>query len=384
MLTIASADAALKDYYLDAINVQLNGEVSPFFNAIAKTSENVYGKNVRLAISKGDMSGVIAGAEDGDLPAPRSNRYFDITVPLKNIYGTIELSDKVIRASSDGSGAFINVLNAEMDGLVKSAKANLARMLYGNENGVVCHLTSKINDTVYRVDSGKRYLLGMKVVLGFDSPGPQEVVITDVDEGQKMITVDRVLPDCSVSAKVPVTLSGVAEGTELLGLASIFEDQTLYGYNKTTEKYFAPQKQTYAPSLLEEDHLIDMINLLEAYYDSNINMILCSHSTKKLIAGLMSTNRRIVNSSEIAAGYSSVFINDVPVYADKYCPNNKIYFLNTDDFVLNQMCDWSWIEDEGGRVLRPVPGKAAYSATLVKYAELICRRPCAQGMITLS
>ena len=29
MITIANADAALKDYYLDAVNAQLNGEVSP-------------------------------------------------------------------------------------------------------------------------------------------------------------------------------------------------------------------------------------------------------------------------------------------------------------------------------------------------------------------
>lgn len=76
-------------------------------------------------------------------------------------------------------------------------------------------------------------------------------------------------------------------------------------------------------------------------------------------------------------------INDVPVYADKFCPDDRIYFVNTDDFALNQLCDWAWLEDEGGRILRQVAGKAAYSATLVKYAELVCKRPCAQGAIVL-
>lgn len=50
MITITNADAALKDYYLDAVNAQLNGEVSPFFNAIEKTGENVFGKDVKLAM----------------------------------------------------------------------------------------------------------------------------------------------------------------------------------------------------------------------------------------------------------------------------------------------------------------------------------------------
>ena len=34
-----------------------------------------------------------------------------------------------------------------------------------------------------------------------------------------------------------------------------------------------------------------------------------------------------------------------------------------------------WLEDEDGKILKQVPGKAAYSATLVKYAELVCRKP---------
>ena len=66
MITITNADAALKNYYLDAVNAQLNGEVSPFFNAIEKTGENVFGKDVKLAIAKGGMAGVVAGSEDGE------------------------------------------------------------------------------------------------------------------------------------------------------------------------------------------------------------------------------------------------------------------------------------------------------------------------------
>lgn len=34
--------------------------------------------------------------------------------------------------------------------------------------------------------------------------------------------------------------------------------------------------------------------------------------------------------------------------------------------------------------MKQVPGKAAYSATLVKYAELVCSKPCAQAMLTIT
>jgi hypothetical protein len=36
---------------------------------------------------------------------------------------------------------------------------------------------------------------------------------------------------------------------------------------------------------------------------------------------------------------------------------------------------------EDGKILKQVPDKPVYKATLVKYAELICSRPCGQAMI---
>ncbi len=71
MITVKNADAALKDYYLDAVSGQLNGGISPFFNAIEKSAENVCGKDVKIAVARGFTGNIIAGAEDGDLPDPR-------------------------------------------------------------------------------------------------------------------------------------------------------------------------------------------------------------------------------------------------------------------------------------------------------------------------
>lgn len=380
MITIANADAALKDYYLDAVSAQLNGEVSPFFNAIAKTSENVFGKDVKLAIAKGTMAGVVAGAEDGELPSPRSNRYYGVTLPLKNIYGTIEISDKAMRASGDTSGAFVNLLNAEMEGLVAGAKANFARMLYGDGNGLICTVTSKKSDHQLAVNSAKSYFVGLKVKIGATSP--IETEITAVDVAGKTITVSASLTSATFSGGEKVTIQG-AEGNEIIGLAGIFDGTSLYGYTKSEEAYFSPYVKNVTATQLAESDIVDVIDSLEESNDGKVNMILCSHKVRKSIAALMSASRRIVNTAEIAAGYSSIIINDVPVYADKFCPDDRIYFVNTDDFSLNQLCDWAWLEDEGGRILKQVAGKAAYSATLVKYAELVCKRPCAQGVIIL-
>ena len=68
MITLSNADAALKEYYLDAVTQQLNDGVSPFFSAIEKTTQYVYGKNARCALIKGDLNRIVSGDEDGELP----------------------------------------------------------------------------------------------------------------------------------------------------------------------------------------------------------------------------------------------------------------------------------------------------------------------------
>lgn len=41
-----------------------------------------------------------------------------------------------------------------------------------------------------------------------------------------------------------------------------------------------------------------------------------------------------------------------------------------------------WLEGDDGNILKQIPGKPVYTATLVKYAELMCYRPCGQGVLT--
>lgn len=382
MVTISDAEEVLKTYYLDAITTQLNAEVSPFYNAIAKTSENVFGKYARIDIIKNGMAAVKACEEDDDLPSPQVSRYYYIEERLKNLYGTIEISDKLIRATSDSSVSLVNMLNTEMEGLIADAKVNFARMLYGNENGYLTSIVRRISSYVLQVEEAKSYFVNHVVDIKTTS-STITATITKVDRVNNTITITKNLDSYSFDGGEAITLSGMA-GKELKGLSYLFDGQYCYGYDKTAESFFKPYVTSVAESALTEDDLIKAIDEIEEASGGKINMILCSYKTRRLIAKLFASSKQIVNTTDIQAGCTSIFVNTVPVYADAYCPDGKIYFLNTDDFVLCQLCDWSWLENESGRVLTQVPGKAAFSATLVKYAELICKRPCGQGLIKLT
>ncbi len=383
MVSFLSTESVLKEYYLDAIRLQLNNDVSPFYNAITKTNENVFGRNIKMSIVKSGMGAVRACTETEDLPSPSANRYFYLVQTLKNLYGTIEISDKAIRASADSSGAYLSILNAEMEGLISDAKSNFARMLYGDGSGFLAHIKSKVSSTVLELDAVKSFFVGMSVDVSTASSGTMNVTVNKVDKVAKTITLSKSIDALTIKEGDIIKVHN-ADGKELTGLASIFDSEWLYGFRKDSEPFFKPMVKSVVENELCADDIINMVDDLEEDSGHKPNIILCSHKTKRAIYKLFDTSRHIVNTTDIAAGCTSLYVNDVPVVSDKFCPDDRIYVLNTNDFVLCQLCDWTWLEDEDGRVLKQVANKAAYTATLVKYADIICKSPWGQGLIKLT
>jgi len=120
-INLNEADAALKSYYLDVVSEQLNLGANPLLAEIKQSTADVWGKEVRRLAVYGANGGIGAGTEDGALPKAGNNKYKQMVSSLKNLYGTIEISDKAVRASANNAGAFVNLLTAEMEGLVRSS-----------------------------------------------------------------------------------------------------------------------------------------------------------------------------------------------------------------------------------------------------------------------
>lgn len=384
-VNLTNADSALKSYYLDAICEQLNKKANPFLAAIKHSTENVYGKEVRKFTTFGINGGIGAGTEDGNLPKAAGNNYAQMVSTLKNLYGTIEISDKAIRASENNSGAFISLLNAEMEGLVKSSALNFGRMLFGDGQGFLCETLEPLDDGSIPVDEISGLFEGM-IVEFTDSYGepipdimPRRVV--SVDRSRKTFKVDGSKIGAGIlyeGAKVVVQGSF---GNEITGLKAIFSKSTnLYGLERANNPWLNPYAHREVGDI-SETVLQTALDDIESNSGSSVNFIICSFGVRRSLQALFATNKRSLDTMELAGGFKAMSYNGIPIVADRFCPEGTMYLLNTDDFALHQLCDWQWMEGDDGRVLKQIPGKPVYSATLVKYAELLCYRPKGQGML---
>ena len=383
MVTLTSADNALKTLYLGVVADQLNTAVNPLLARFQQTSSDVWGKEIRKLAPFGINGGIGAGTEEGELPSAAGNNYAQFVLTLKNLYGTIEISDKAIRASENNSGAFVNLLEAEMEGLVKASKFNFGRMLFGDGSGTLCKVTS-VSGNVLTVDAVNNVIEGMVVdVIG--NSGKTPVVsarrIVDVDRASKKITLSGAsIGTGTVTEGDLLTVQG-SYNKELTGLGAIFGDsEKLYGLTRSSNKWLTPYKTTSAT--LTDVTIQKAIDTLEEVAGSVADFIVCSGGVKRAYQDYLITNRTNIDVMNLQGGYKAISYNGIPVVSDRFAPAGTMYILNSEDFKLHQLCDWRWLEGDDGRIIKQVANKPVYTATLVKYADLFCDRPIGQAMIS--
>ena len=381
MITLSNADNALKSFYLDAVTESLDFKANPLLAKIGRSTADVVGKDVKKLVKFGINGGMSAGSETGNLPTSSTTQRIQFTSTLKNLYGTIEISDKALRASANNEGAFVNLLNDEMQSLIKSASFNFGRMLYGDGKGLLGEVLKNNGDNTLKMKDVRCIAEGM--VVDFYSNNAPIAEAT----GLKIVGVNRQTGEISVAGNVgsvpedaKMYLQG-AYGYELTGLKAIFDDEVIYGVSKVDKFAMRPYSVESAGEI-DENIIQRAIDTIEENSGSKVNFIVCSWGVRRALVEYFKQYKTMMPSMDIEGGFTALSFNAIPVVADRFCPAGTMYLLNTDDFKIHQLCDWKWLEGEDGKILKQIPGKPVYTATLVKYAELMCERPCGQGRIT--
>ncbi|MBR2391680.1 MAG: phage major capsid protein [Clostridia bacterium] len=389
MVTLQTADNALRDVYLGVVSNQLNTTINPLLARINQTTADVWGKEIRKIAPYGINGGIGAGTEDGDLPISAGNNYAQFVLPLKNLYGRVEISDKAIRASESSTGAFVNLLNSELDSLIKASTFNFGRMLYGDGSGVLATISTNTASSV-TVDSVTNLIEGMVVDI-LSTTG------TVVNATLRIKSIDRVNKVVEFTT-TPFT-SGAFEdagyvlcvqgsyNNEITGLGAIFKTTgSLYGLNRADYSWLTPYVKDISSgsttSDISEVVMQKAIDELDEVSNSKVDFIVCSAGVKRNYQSYLASYRSNINIMELDGGFKAISYNGIPVVSDRFVPANTMFMLNTSEFNLHQLCDWKWLESEDGRIIKQTPGKATYQATLVKYADIICNKPSGQAKIT--
>lgn len=132
--SLATFDAILKNQYLGPVREQLNN-ATVLLTQIDKDSDSVTGKNFTIPLHYAGNNSPTSLAENGTLPAAGYQAYKETIVPMKYIYGRIQISGPSIKAARNDSGAFVRAIDSETKGLTRDMKKWLNTKLWADGTG---------------------------------------------------------------------------------------------------------------------------------------------------------------------------------------------------------------------------------------------------------
>ena len=254
-------------------------------------------------------------------------------------------------------------------------------MLYGDGSGKLATVVqASTQDTLAEVDSVRNLIEGMVVDFYND-----QTVIEGL-KGVRIVAIDRQNSQIKLNTTVTIPQGAVmyvqgSKDQEITGLGAIFKTSgTLYGVDKSQYTWMNPYVK--AETSIGDETLQVAVDTLEETTGSMVDFIVCSSKVKRLYQKYLQSYRRNIDIMELNGGYKAISFNGIPLISDRFVEDDTMYLLNTKEFNLHQLCDWKWLEGEDGKIIKQNAGFPTYSATLVKYADLVCNKPNGQAKIS--
>jgi hypothetical protein len=334
---------------------------------------------------------------------------------VRYVYGRIQLSGPTIKQAVTDRGAFIDALDAEMEGIKKDAMKDVNRQLWGTSNGVIaqCGTTTAATTVVLASTTGSTALRqlffdgGMVVDIGTVA-SPSTVAsartITSVDETNKTIAISGAAVTTSSSHFVFRSGAGGASSNtgqpgdgqvELTGLQTIVDDTAvLHTINPSSQ----PKWKAYVNSNSGTNRSITETLITGSIMKTLTNsgkkpsLLVSAEGVNLAISNLLLSLKRNMEQTQLKGGYAGIQFyspsvsgkgdeSPTALYADFDCPNNRLYGINPDVLVYHQVGDGFQFMDLDGAVMNRKPDVDAYEATLYAYGELACKQRNAHFVI---
>jgi len=395
---LSSLDATMKYKYGPAIEDLVNKKTL-LLDRINQRKKKFQGKlwvQPKLLATGGGI-----GARSGASPTlPTAGRTVQekLQATAKKLYARLDIDREAIIAGRKSEQVFVDSTKHEIKAKADRFALDLNRQFYGNGGGTL-GLVGSVAGTVVTVTAAtfnqNYFMEGDRIQLYADNAGiPGALVgvgttstITSINPaaGTRTITLDAI--DGAAAAGQHIVIEGNANN-ELTGFASHIDDQssTIHNINKTT--YFRARGvyQDAASASVSVDLMNQLVQQMVSVSVEQPKMVITSPKQWRLISQLLE-NAKIYHAKDSDKGkfgfgaleYISP-LGVLPIYADRFCPDEKMYFVNPESFQFIQREDFGWF-DEDGTILMRQATTDAYEARYGGYSELICTCENSNGIL---
>lgn len=404
-MNLSNASATMKTRYIGTIREQLN-HATVLMDKIGRKDQMISGKNFTVPLHTGRNSSAGTGLSDGGtLPTAGQQAYTTTEVPNKYLYGTIQVTGPTIAATRDNAGAFVDALNAEVDGLMRDFKREFNRQLNGNGSGWRAYWTAADDSSGTNVDDGLGNAFVHLPTGTFDADlvdasddatilNNATIVVTLGAKGTSDYAITWSGGTVTGSADGDYLIKADTYGLEMMGIEGVIDNadtkassgaSSLQGLAVASNAFWAAQvfgSYSSPAALAFEDmqEVIDSIATNGDYSESDIDFLFSNYGVRRAYYKLCIAERRAVNTMELDGGWKALDFNGLPWVVDSQAKRETLFFVVTDTMQIFRTSDFDWMDKDGSYLSR-VANKDAYEATLFHYGNLACLSRNGNGIL---
>jgi hypothetical protein len=392
-LTLSTADAALKELYLGKLRLQLNDDVSPTLTQLERTSENVEGRRVVLSVHYGRNASFGSAGEGDPLPVAGNQSYLEERISLRYHYGRIQFNGPVIRAMKSDKGSFVRAIESETQRLLVDAQQVMGRQVFNDANqtmarcGTTTASTEIILHSTTTATQMRNFVVGQRIDVGTLAAPTADLT------GATITAVNRTPGAYSITTATAITTDASdyvwahnGKDNEINGLQEIVDSAgTLFNINPTTYDFWKSYEDAVDGTLTENVIMTALDNII-IESGMPVKLAVTSHGVIRAFHAQLQSQKRYVGESDtLKGGIKGLAVSSgnqqISLMADRFCPEQTLFLLNTDHLKFYQSADWEWMQEDGN-VLSRVTGFDAYEATLFTYRNLMTDRRNVHGKLT--
>jgi hypothetical protein len=375
---LSSFDPILKVDYIGPIREQLNN-ATELLKRIGTDYDSVVGKNFTIPMHYGRNEGIGARRDGELLMSAGQQNYKESIVPMRYLYGRIQITGPTIKAARNDAGAFVRAVDSEIKGVTRDLKQQINRMLANDGTGRVatCGTTSASTNVVVNTTAHLRPGMVIDVLVANDGTTGTGAV------GRTVVSITNATTFVISGAAITTnaTYAVYANGSrniELMGIGGIVDTGNIgggYGSFQNLDVASFPWHRATVlanggtPRAVSDTLFQKLIDDVEQVGSGAVSAFYTSYGVRRAYQALLDAKKQIHNKQELKGGYSTIMFNDIPIIVDKHMPTGKLFGLDESALKMFKMADYDWM-DMDGSVLSRVSGYDAYEAILYCYMEL--------------
>lgn len=352
-------------YYAGPIVSQFNDSV-PLYKGADKSKLKWNGLQVNRPIKVRRNPGIGTITDGGTLPTIGKQTTAQAVVQSRFSYLRFGMTGPMIKASQGDKGAFVSIMEFEMEQGMTDLTQDQNRQAFWNGSGKLGALASAAVATNTISVSGRssgelgsKYLeVGMVVDL-VNAAGTIQATAVTINSFTQGATSTVVLDTVVSADDAAIVVRSGSYNNEVQGLLTTLDGLTteVYGINRATYPVFNGNVVDLNGAQLSLDSLQRTLNLARQAGGSSIAAIFTDYDSERYLNKLLVADKRYVGDKVKGDGSftdkekSYLEFGGAPVTPDKDCPGQNFFFMPAKGWSKDVLSEMEWADETGSYMI---------------------------------